>query len=153
DSVGTGAANLTWVGGLGPVWDLNQTSNWKTNGATSTYFDGDTVNFRGDASSTNVQLNTTVLPGSIVFDSPFDYTISGNGTIGGVGGIIKNNTNTATINTQNTFTGGITINGGSIVLTQPTSGGTGTITLNSGTLRPQTATGLGTVANPLVIPA
>ena len=76
----------------------------------------DNVRFDNTSSATTVSLYSTVTPGAITVDSTNDYTISGSGAIAGSTGITKNNTNTLTLDTVNTFTGPININAGKLTL-------------------------------------
>ena len=65
-------------------------------------------------------------------NSAIDYTIGGSGTINGSGPLTLNGTHTVTLNTANGFTGGTTINGGTLALGQFNSAGTGSIVVNNG---------------------
>lgn len=130
----TSAASNDWQVG-GP--DANWTSS-------DTFFaNGDFVTFDDSviASSGGLYSGTTTvfgnpLPGSMTFNNSTarSYTITG-ASIGGSGGLVKDNDGLLNLFSTNTFTGGTTINGGEIFLqagnsTQPA--GSGTITINSG---------------------
>jgi fibronectin-binding autotransporter adhesin len=119
DLVVNGAAmNLTWVGTQnGNTWDINTTSNW-SNGASQTFFDGDTVNFTDSGSnSPNINLAAKLSPGSVTFNSTKNYTLTGPGyisggsttlTVGGGGKLTLANS------VANDFGGAITINSGTL---------------------------------------
>jgi autotransporter-associated beta strand protein len=105
---------LTWAGGTGN-WDLTS-NNWNGESGLTNYVDGSPVLFDDTTSLFDVVINSgAVSPGGIVFNNFGDYTISGstiNDVIAGTGTLIKNASGTVTINTNNTYTGATTINGG-----------------------------------------
>ena len=75
---------------------------------------GDTVVFndaQNPSGSRAVTLNTSVSPASVTFDhsTGANYTISGSGAIGGTGGVTKTGSAPVTLSTNNTYTGGTTV--------------------------------------------
>lgn len=113
-------SNLIWTG-TDPVtpatWDVATSTNWTDgSGGLDIYYQLDNVRFDNTSSANTVTLGTTVTPGAITVDSTNNYTISGSGAIAGSTGITKNNTNTLTLGTVNTFTGPININAGKLTL-------------------------------------
>jgi autotransporter-associated beta strand protein len=150
----TAAPNqLTWSGVNGTNWDLS-TTNWindansaaivfqqYTNGgviaADGVNFDDTLTNDLVNGQPTNVNLTGTFNPFPVVVNSTLPYSIAGAGSIVGVGDIIKTNTGTLTLLTSNTFTGGLAINQGTVIVTNDFSLGTnvGTVTLNGGALQ------------------
>jgi autotransporter-associated beta strand protein len=156
NSSGTGAAILTltiyasgpptmiWSGAVNTSWDTT-TANWLTNGVSATYQDGNAVLFDDAAlSNTTVTVSAPVSPMSVVVsNSTKSYTISGS-AIAGTNNLIKLGSGTLTLSGANTFNGGVTNNGGTIILAASTSGsaggvtagpvGTGTINLRGGAL-------------------
>jgi len=77
----------------------------------------------------------TVTPGNIVVNnSAGDYTISGGGAITGVGALTKNGSRTLTLATANSFSGGSTLNGGTLAINANTALGTGSLVINAGAL-------------------
>ncbi len=89
--------------------------------------------------STNITLNTTVAPLAMNVNSTIDYTISGSGAISGTSvSLTKSGTGTLNLQTANTYSGGTTINGGTINLGSTGTLGTGTVTMNNGTIISQT---------------
>jgi autotransporter-associated beta strand protein len=90
DLVVTGSpASLIWKGGLnGNTWD-NTTLNWNNN--TDKFFNLDLVTFNDTPTSpnTNINISTTVQPGSMIFNNTTakDYKFTGTGAIGGAGGM------------------------------------------------------------------
>ncbi|MBP7951705.1 MAG: autotransporter-associated beta strand repeat-containing protein, partial [Verrucomicrobiales bacterium] len=135
----TGGANrnLVWDGTLGPVWDLNATTNWKV--PSNTYMHLDNVTFDDTATgSSTVTLNRAHMPMATVFNnSLLTYTLNGAGRISGSGGVTFNGTGTVILDTDNDYTGTTTINAGTVIVgtggTTGVLGGTGNVT-NNGTL-------------------
>ena len=92
----------------------------------------DNVNFDDSTGNTTVQIDTQVIPGSIVVNSTNNnYTFQGAGTISGAASLTKSGSSTLTISTNNNYTGGTTINGGTLAVTTPTPF-VGTVTINNG---------------------
>ncbi|MGA2060520.1 MAG: autotransporter-associated beta strand repeat-containing protein [Thermoguttaceae bacterium] len=134
-SVAGNPANLTWKGDSSlNKWDINTTKNW-TNASTSDYYiNGDLVTFDGTGSnSPNVNISTTVQPGSITFknNSTKNYTFSGAGYISGSTGITLASTNTTKAILANTgvndFIGPITISGGTLEFGNGVNSGVGNL--------------------------
>jgi autotransporter-associated beta strand protein len=119
-----GAKDIFWTGAANGNWDINTTANWRdTNSAVEKYFNGDVVTFGPTATNRNITLNTVVLPGEITVnnDAGADYTISGSGSISGGGKLTKQGAGTLIVLTDNTNSGPIDIQGGTI---QVGNGGT-----------------------------
>lgn len=150
----TSAPNqLSWVGVAGTNWDLT-TTNWLniasstpavfqqyTNGGViagdGVTFDDTLTNDFVDPQPTNINLTGTFNPFPVFVNSTLPYSISGPGAIVGAGNMVKTNTGTLTLLTSNTFTGGLEIDQGAVIVTNDFSLGanTGTVKLNSGTLQ------------------
>ena len=111
-----------WNGAVSPVWNTS-TANWRSlnTGAVTNYVDvspGDGVLF-DDTLFANpaVTLSTTVTPVGVMFSNNTSaYSISGTGKIAGKTDIIKRGTGMVTLNTSNTFTGDISVSGGTLVM-------------------------------------
>lgn len=136
---------LTWNGGTG-TWDIGITANWNDNEITpvsATYQQigslADNVVFDDSSSGTSpltVTLNVNPIPASVtVNNASKTYTISGNGGISGLGRVIKTGTGTLFLQTTNTFTGGLNVNGGILNFTTITNLGNGGINFGGGTLQ------------------
>jgi fibronectin-binding autotransporter adhesin len=122
------ATNLTWVGDGGANnWDLTA-SNW-VNGATFFNFKaGDSVRFdQAGAANSTVNVGLTVAPASMVVSNTTSYTITGSGSIGGSGSLVKTNSGTLSLLTVNGYTGPTVIGGGTLVVSTLANG-----TLDSG---------------------
>ncbi len=66
-------------------------------------------------------------------------------------GLTKTGAGTLTLGAANTFSGGLTLSSGTVVLNSATAAGTGTITINGGTLQIQTAGGaVGNYTNAMI---
>jgi fibronectin-binding autotransporter adhesin len=155
---GAVAGNLIWTGGTAhnsSVWDTNNTANWN-NLASSTnpdkFFIRDVVTFDNSAGVPRaITVNDTVAPQTMTVnsDGANAFSFSGNGKITGVGSLIKSGTSTLTISTANDYSGGTTINAGTVIAADTTSVpgassalGNGVITIASGAVL-QIGTGAG----------
>jgi autotransporter-associated beta strand protein len=147
-------SNLTWRGdGAANVWDTS-VSNWLNGSALSKYKDSDVVTFDNTGSTTPpVNLTATVSPGTFIFDSTSNYTIAGGGSLSGSMNMSKSGSGSLTLLTGDGFTGGTTINEGTLVLSNTTAVGSGAITLNGGALSLIAAGGPATYNNPVVVAA
>lgn len=121
-----------WTGLAGTNWDVNTTSNWSlvTAGTTTTYLQGpagtDSVLFNDQATNTTVNLTTELTPiSTTVNNSTKTYTFTGSGALAGTGGLVKNGTGTLILaGTGNyTFSGGISLNDGTLQLGDGTTTG------------------------------
>ena len=126
----TALASRTWNGLAGGVpsgtWDVGTTANWVIPPSDpSTFSNGDEAVFDDSAlGTTDIVLNTSVTPNGMIFDnSLLPYAVSGTGGITGAGGVLKKGTGDATMSTANTFTGGVRIESGRLVV--PTMGNGG----------------------------
>ena len=104
-------ASLIWNSSTsGDIWDvINPAASaavWK-NGAnlTDMFYNADDVRFDNTASNTTVNLNVTVRPASVTFDSSANYTLTGGGKISGLTGLVKDGTGILGVSTSNDYTG------------------------------------------------
>ncbi len=116
DITGNTGAKLKWSSTSSSLWDLGISSNWFNFGTSSSdvFYAGDSVLF--DDSVPGVQTSVVIPQGVIMFPAAItnissvnSYTISGGGSISGPTALVKDGTNILTINTTNSFTGGVTI--------------------------------------------
>jgi autotransporter-associated beta strand protein len=133
----TGA--LTWNTASG-TWDTT-TSNWLSGGVATAYADNvDSVTFddaAGVIGNPTVTLNSTFSPAGMLMSSTnHSYTISGSGGISGNAALVLGpaNTQTLTLSTSDSYTGGTVVNAGTLVLGSANAIGTGTLTLSGGNL-------------------
>jgi autotransporter-associated beta strand protein len=160
---------LSWAGTGGSAWDVATTSAWYNPGlpGADKFYLADAVNF-GDTYdgvnapvTTSITLNSLVVPSSVTANSSLDYSIAGTGTIAGPTSLIKSGTGNLTLTNNNTFTGGTTINSGTVTIGSAgtvllTAVGTGSVILNGGALA-GTSAGLngstGTLSMPIQVNA
>ena len=126
--------DLTWTGSADPNagWDIETTANWYNNTTASadTYYEGDNVTFDvTGAANPVVTINGSVNPNSVTVDSPTPYIFDG-GTIDGGASLTKSGTGKLSLETNNSYTGGTTINAGIVDIRDAGSVGSGTVTLN-----------------------
>lgn len=128
-------ASLTWRGNAAnpTYWDLNATANWDNAGSADKFFTGDTVTFDDTAAGYTVAVQgASVSPGNMTFNNTTNaYTVSG--AIAGNGSLVKNGNNSVTLSGPLSYTGGTTVNAGTLSITG-VSTTTGGFTVNAGTV-------------------
>ncbi|MGC4016016.1 MAG: autotransporter-associated beta strand repeat-containing protein [Luteolibacter sp.] len=126
-------AARTWAGTTG-TWDTGTSATW-ANGDLA-FFQGDAATFGDLAADNIVTLTGTLAPASVAVtnNTAFAYTFSGTGSIAGSTSLTKSGVGALTISTANTFTGGTTLNGGTLTATAAGALGTGPISITTGTL-------------------
>ena len=106
---------IYWTAASDSAWDLSHTkTNWTDTSFSDVYLEGDTVVFndtQNPSGSRSVTLNSSVSPASVTVNhsTGSDYTISGSGAIGGSGGLTKAGSGKFTLSTNNTYSGGTTV--------------------------------------------
>jgi fibronectin-binding autotransporter adhesin len=137
----SGPRGLAWTGtnaSSPTVWDTSTTTNWLFSAAPSVFNTVDSVLF--DDTGTNlVTVQGTVLPsGILVTNNTRDYIFSGSGLINGsLASLTKQGSRTLTL-TENdgiagdSFSGGVTVSGGTLVFAANNSI-SGGVTVSSGT--------------------
>jgi autotransporter-associated beta strand protein len=173
---GNGATTPNPDGGTG-TWDVNTTVNWwdgaanvkwpvlggtnddavfaNTAGTISLATGGVTANdLTFNTTGYLIQSNTLTLNGT----TPTITTATGvsatiNSTISGAAGLVKSGDGTLILGAANNFSGGMTLNGGTLNPNNNAAFGSGTLTLSGGTLFPSTGGGAYTYANPVVVTA
>ena len=133
-------ANLTWVGALNSAaWDLNTTANF-TGATPGTFYNFDSVTLDDTTASRTVTLTGSLAPRLVTVNTSAGYTLGGAGTLDGTGALVKNGAGTLTLagTAANTFTGGLTLNAGTIALANDTANsgalGASPVTLNAGVI-------------------
>ena len=129
-------ATLAWAVGNGN-WDINTTANWAEGGVTGyKYQDAENVILDDTASGTSpiaINVAQTVTAASVTANLTNKiYTLSGN-AIAGSGSLTKNGSGTLVLSNANTFSGGVSINGGTVQSLVSGALGTGSTTLTTGT--------------------
>ncbi len=160
-SNGIRADTLVWTGATNGHWDTTATDlNWNdstssTNGVA--YTDGSGVQFSGGATTTApvVGSGSGVSPASVDFASGAgSYSLTNfTGDTSGISGtsgltLDTGYTGTVTLNSPDTYSGGTSLNGGTLLADSAAALGTGAISFNGGTLNNNTNA---TINNSLVI--
>ncbi len=138
--------DLVWRGdGSSNAWDTTSSFWVKADGTFTSFSNGDTALFddRG-AVSPPISLSGSLAPSSVTVDTDVantpdlpGYTFAGTGAITGATGLVKSGVGTLNVNTANSFTGGTTVNEGTLVMGHAaalSSGAAALATLNGGTL-------------------
>ena len=148
------SAHLLWSGAAdGSTWDLKTTQNWKNTdnaNAQDKFFNGNFVTFDDSAAPNyNVSLGGTVQAGSVtVNNSNGDYVLSGGGSIAGGGALVKSGTRALTLRISNSYSGGTTLNAGTLNVNNNNALGVGSLTINGGTLGNTSGQAVTLLANP-----
>ena len=132
----TSVASSVWTGSQSTEWSTNTiggNSNWVivSTGSATDFQPGDGVVFSDLAQSGSVSISGTgdVTPSSVTFsNNSVNYTVSGPHGIAdstaGPTGLTKGGSGSLTINSTNSFTGPVTINGGTLIVGTITNAGT-----------------------------
>ncbi len=130
--------NLRWTGNaVNPTfWDLTVTTNWNNGVGTDRFYSGDNVLFNDTASSYLVDVRAgSVSPGNTVFSNLANAYVLTNASIIGSGSVTKYGAGALTVyGGGHSFSGGLTINGGTVSLVGGASTFTGGVTNNGGAL-------------------
>lgn len=139
DLVSPGAASGTdqWAGGVNNNWDTN-TLNWTINGVAVAYTENDSVLFGDSAQSGTVDLvgATSHTPsGWTVTNNLLNYTFAGTSSIGGAVSLEKSGSASLTLaESGDSFTGGITVNSGAVILDEAASAISGGLIIANGAM-------------------
>jgi autotransporter-associated beta strand protein len=126
-------ANIVWAG-PDTNWDLT-TPNFTSGGNPVVFHNGDNVTFDDSSAVPTVTINNHFIAPSLITESASQsYNFSGPGVIQGPGALVMNGPGILSINNSNAFTGGATINGGTLILSNQYALGPTTVTLAGGTL-------------------
>ena len=147
---------LDWSGGQ-TAWDVATSSSWLNVGVADVFHDDDAVRFTDSASAGTVTISTPVSPRSVLVQNSTARAFSiGGAAIAGDGMVTKSGTGNLTFTAANTFSGGLRVEGGNVILGNATANangaGAGTVTLAGGVLRMFSAgnnTHAGTLPNAL----
>ncbi|MBO5678398.1 MAG: autotransporter-associated beta strand repeat-containing protein [Bacteroidaceae bacterium] len=108
------AALVLWNGKNSSIWNYAADMNFTNAGEESYFVEDDKVSFTDDAEEFVVEL-VGELPSDTVFvDNTQAYTFTGSGAIVGDAALVKRGEGKLTISTDNTYTGGNRISGGSV---------------------------------------
>jgi autotransporter-associated beta strand protein len=147
--------NLIWRGdGVNNIWDTTNTADWFNGNDLVAFNSSDNVTFDDTGSaSPAININSTVAPGSIVFNaSQQDYTLGGTGTISGTASLTKSGPDNLFVNNANSFTGNVNLNSGTVQLNNGGTVGSGSIVFQNASLINNWASGTQPgFANPIVL--
>lgn len=114
------ASSIIWNGRESSIWDFSLSKNFTSAAdttATSEYFvTGDKVLFDATGIQRNITLKGELEADSIIVDGNLSYNFGGTGAIIGASKLIKRGTGTLTITTDNSYTGGTRISGGTVIV-------------------------------------
>ena len=112
-----GASTIIWTGASSSTWDFAKTENFYVADDESQTADifvkGDAVTFDDSSTKLTVTIGEELSPSNITVNSSKNYTITGNGAIVD-GELVKEGKGTLTIKTENTYTGGNYLKGGTV---------------------------------------
>ena len=130
----TTPATLTWTAPSG-VWAVEQghsANTWVASVANRNFYDGDTVIF---SQAATVSLSGEVKPATITINHTSGQLVfEGSGSISGNSRLTKSGAGELIIQTANTYSGGTTINEGSVTLNHASALGLGSVLMNGGSL-------------------
>ncbi len=130
----TNKAMNPWIwDGTGSEWDDTH-EGWKSESDSP---NGQNVCFTdAGVEMSMVTIVGTVTPASVLVDVSADkgYTFTGEGSIGGASSLTKQGEGSLTISNANSYTGGTTMDGGTLTADNVSALGTGAVALNAGKL-------------------
>ena len=147
EAAATPRVTVFWSGATNANWDTI-TTNWLSGGSPATYTDGAIACFDDTAlSNFTITVTSAMSPSMVVVSNNADnYSFSG-GVITGTNSLTKLGSGTLTLGGTNTFSGGLTINMGSLYIPDNVLPGTlvpfgtGNVTVNGGQVQLGTAVG------------
>jgi len=124
-----------WTGNVNGNWDTN-TLNWTNNNTAVTYAENDLVIFNDSARTGTVTLTGSAphTPYALtVTNNLLPYTFTGTNSLAGPVTLAKSGTNSLTLAENNdTFTGGLAVNGGTVILDGTNNNASGGILIAGG---------------------
>ena len=121
-----------WYEGENATWD-HSSFNWWHNGEASAYRDYAMVEFRDEGAGT-VELAGNITARSVLVDSSADYAFTGSGKLTGAMRLTKQGEGTLSLATNNDFSGGVQLLGGTLKVEHEAALGTGVLELENGVL-------------------
>ena len=110
---------IVWNGEESDEWDISSTENFtNSSGEKDVFVSGDIVTFDDSATKFTVNINSEIEADSIIVNnSQNGYVFKGTGSIVGGTTLVKRGTSTLTIMTENSYSGGTRISGGTVAVT------------------------------------
>jgi autotransporter-associated beta strand protein len=128
-------ATPEWSAAVNGLWETN-TPNWRVSVGATNFNQGDFVAFEDSLTgSSQIELTSAVVPGGVTFNNSLsNYVVSGPGSLGGTGNLLKYGSGTATLADTggDSFSGGIGVYGGSLILDNANSAITGGVVIAAG---------------------
>jgi autotransporter-associated beta strand protein len=121
-------SKLTWTGSSSNVWNTNAAQNFHALGVAGAakFQTNDAVTFDDSVSGGTVTISGSVSPNSLTFsNSTQKYTLTG-GTISGSTGLVLTSGGTVELNEVGAYTGGTTVNSGTLIVDSPSAIASGT---------------------------
>ncbi len=130
------ARELTWAGAAGDIWiSLGSATNWiDEQGAPSDFYDNAVANFERNTPIGNVEIVDDVTPQDIKVNNTGFLIFKGEGSIRGIGSLHKKGDGALKIYTDNSYSGGTTLEEGAIDLQIATGLGSGEIAMHNDTI-------------------
>lgn len=117
------SGSVVWAGTQSSFWDFH-TKNFLLEGTEDFFVPGDRVLFDDEAAAKIIIINEVMPAGGLLFENDTDYKISGSGAISGTGGLKKSGSGKLSLlTTDNSFTGGVEIDGGILEVASLKNGG------------------------------
>ena len=108
------ASLVLWSGQNSAIWNYASDMNFLNSGDVDYFVAKDKVAFTDEATTFNVELVGELPADTVLVDNTTAYTFKGAGAITGDATLVKRGTGKLTISTDNTYTGGNRISGGSV---------------------------------------
>lgn len=126
---------LVWRGdGAGNVWDINATANWRSNGVASVFLNGlDAIFDDSGSNNSAISLTGLITPGSVVVNASKNYTFGGTGALTNAMTLTKIGSGTLTFATNQPYSGGTFIGGGTMAFTAGSDAANTLMTFSNGT--------------------
>lgn len=127
---------LGWIGGDSNVWAENDDKNWSYSSSTDTprAYRNNAALFIREVQGGSLELQGELTPVAVTVGSDSDVAFTGDGSIAGAGALIKGGKGTLLVETANTYTGGTSIERGTVVMGSASALGSGDIAMTVGTL-------------------
>lgn len=108
------ASKVVW-GGVSNKWDMSLNKNWLRNSVADNFVPNDSIVFdAAGAAQPSIQLNVQIPVGNVLVNASTDYTIGGTGSLYGSSGLTKSGRGKLSLLTNNSFTGKVSVSGGSL---------------------------------------
>ena len=142
----TAPSAKVWNGNINGNWDTT-TANWQGG---NTFLNNDVPTFDDTAAgTTSITVASGITPAAMTFNNTAkNYTVGG-AAIGGTGSLTKSGAGILTLSASNSYSGGTTVSGGTLRVTNASGSATGPgpVTLNGGALSGNGAIGGATTIN------